>query len=423
MIKRFLIGLLCLFSAGINAQKGTISPYSFFGIGDFRSNATVENQMMGGIQMFADSIHVNLQNPAAYSSLRLTTYTAGIGHTEFRLEEATEEQRISNTNLDYLAIGLPIAKNVGIGFGLIPFSSVGYRLINETENNEGQNIVNNFEGDGGLNRVFLSVGYAPIKNLSLGVTANFNFGALTYDRVQSVEGVLFGTRDLRESRINGFDFNYAVNYTPTIAGKYTLYTHIGIDTQVNLVSQNTERISSFSLSTGTEIEAVDVNLAGQNLANTELKIPTTTTFGLGFGESKKWFVGGEYSLQALSSFVNDFIFQENVNYIDASSFAFGTYFIPDYRALGGYLKRITYRAGLRYDKTGLVVSGKEINNFGITFGFGLPLSRNSAFSNINLGFELGKRGTTDQGLVEENYLGINIGLSLNAQWFIKRKIN
>lgn len=423
MVNRFLIAFLCLFITGINAQKGTVSPYSFFGIGDFRSNATVENQMMGGLQMFADSIHINLQNPAAYSSLRLTTYTAGIGHTEFRLEDANEEQRISNTNLDYLAIGLPIAKNAGIGFGLIPFSSVGYRLVSETDNGQGETILNNFDGEGGLNRAFISVGYAPFKNLSLGVTANFNFGTLTYDRVQSVEGVLFGTRDLRESRINGFDFNYALNYTPTIGDKYTLYTHIGIDTQVNLVSENSERISSFSLTTGAEVEAVDVNLAAQNLANTELKIPTTATFGLGFGKSKKWFVGGEYSLQALGEFSNDFITQSNVSYGDASSFAFGTYFIPDYRSIGGYLKRVTYRAGLRYDQTGLVVSGKEINNFGITFGFGLPLSRNNTFSNINLGFELGRRGTTDQGLIREDYLGINIGLSLNAQWFIKRKIN
>ena len=422
MVKRFLIAFLCLFAMGINAQRGTVSPYSFFGIGDFRSNATVENQMMGGIQMFADSIHLNLQNPAAYSSLRLTTYTGGIGHTELRLEDAAEEQRISNTTLDYLAIGFPIAKNAGIGFGLIPFSSVGYRLINETQNSQGETIINNFDGDGGLNRAFFSVGYAPFKNLSLGVTANFNFGTLTYDRVQSVEGVLFGTRDLRESRINGFDFNYALNYTPTL-GKYTLYTHVGVDTQVNLISENSERISSFSSTTGQEIEAVDVNLAAQNLANTELKIPTNFTFGLGIGQPKKWFVGGEYSMQALGDFSNEFINQDNVSYADASSIALGTYFVPDYRSLGGYLNRITYRAGLRYDQTGLVVSGKEINNFGITFGFGLPLSRTSTFSNINLGFELGRRGTTDQGLIREDYLGINIGLSLNAQWFIKRKIN
>jgi hypothetical protein len=45
------------------------------------------------------------------------------------------------------------------------------------------------------------------------------------------------------------------------------------------------------------------------------------------------------------------------------------------------------------------------------------------FSNINVGFELGRRGTTDANLIEESYFKINLGLSLNARWFVKTKIN
>lgn len=427
MVKNFLIGCICLISIGAYAQNGTISPYSIFGIGDFRSGGTVENQMMGGLRMYADSIHVNLRNPSAYSQLKLTTYTAGISHSELRLEDATEQQNVSVTNLDYLSIGFPIAKNAGIGFGLMPFSSVGYSLRQETLNAAQDTVTNVFSGEGGLNRAYLSIGYEPIKNLSIGATANFNFGKLEYQRLQSVENVQFGTLDNRESRISGFDFNYALNYTPTIKDKYTLYTHIGVNTQVNLVSENSERIGSFSLTNGSEIEVVDVDLEAQGLRNTELKIPTITTFGLGYGQNKKWFVGGEYSFQQLSSFSNEFIGQDNVAYQDASVAAFGGYYIPDYRSLGGYFNRITYRAGLRYEQTGLVVNNKEINNLGITFGFGLPLTGVSggptSFSNLNLGFELGRRGTTDAGLVEESYFKVNVGLSLNDRWFIKRKIN
>lgn len=421
MVKNFLIGCICLFSLSAYAQNGTVSPYSYFGIGDFRSGGTVENQMMGGLRMYADSIHVNLRNPGAYSKLRLTTYTAGISHREFRLKDANEQQNLSVTNLDYLAIGFPIAKNAGIGFGLMPFSSVGYSLNQQTLNAAQDTVTNVFAGEGGLNRAYLSIGFEPIKDLSLGATINFNFGSLLYQRIQSVENVQLGTLDDRESKINGFDFNYALNYTPTIKEKYTLYTHLGVNTQVNLVSKNSERIGSFSLSNGAEVEVIDVDLAAQGLLNTELKIPTITTVGLGFGENKKWFVGGEYSFQKFSEFRNDFLAQENVVFEDASVMALGTYFIPDYRSISGYLNRITYRAGLRYEQTGLMVNNKEINNLGITFGFGLPLG--TSFSNLNLGFELGRRGTTDAGLVEESYFKVNVGLSLNDKWFVKRKIN
>ena len=421
MVKNFLIGCICLLSLSAYAQNGTVSPYSYFGIGDFRSGGTVENQMMGGLRMYADSIHVNLRNPGAYSKLRLTTYTAGISHRELRLKDANEQQNLSVTNLDYLAIGFPIAKNAGIGFGLMPFSSVGYSLNQQTVNAAQDTVTNVFAGEGGLNRAYLSIGFEPIKDLSLGATINFNFGSLLYQRIQSVENVQLGTLDDRESKINGFDFNYALNYTPTIKDRYTLYTHLGVNTQVNLVSKNSERIGSFSLSNGAEVEVIDVDLAAQGLLNTELKIPTITTVGLGFGENKKWFVGGEYSFQKFSEFRNDFLAQENVVFEDASVMALGTYFIPDYRSISGYLNRITYRAGLRYEQTGLMVNNKEINNLGITFGFGLPLG--TSFSNLNLGFELGRRGTTDAGLIEENYFKVNVGLSLNDKWFIKRKIN
>ncbi|NAY92117.1 hypothetical protein GTQ34_09315 [Muricauda sp. JGD-17] len=421
MVRKFIIAFFCVVAHGLFAQNGTISPYSFFGIGDLRNNGTVENQMMGGISMYADSIHINLNNPAAYSQLKLTTYTAGLSHTEFRLKDFTEEQNIGVTNLDYLSIGFPVGKNVGMGFGLMPLSSVGYSLRQESTNTDGSTVTNVFTGEGGLNRVYASIGFQPIKNLSLGATINFNFGKLEYERIQNVENVQFGTLDNRESRINGYDFNYSLNYTPTIKDKYTLYTSVVVNTQGNLVSKNSERLGSFSLVTGDEIEVIDVDLDARNLRNTELKIPTRTTVGLGFGENKKWFMGGEYSFQNFGDFDNAFLGIDNVAYNDASTFAFGTYFIPDYRSLSSYFKRITYRAGVRYDVTGLEVNNKEINNFGITFGFGLPLG--NSFSNLNLGFELGRRGTTDANLIEESYFKINVGLSLNDRWFIKRRVN
>lgn len=374
--------------------------------------------------MYGDSIHINLRNPAAFSKLRLTTYTAGITHREFRFRDNFETQRTSVTNLDYLAVGFPIAKNAGVGFGIQPYTSVGYDLVTETTNAAQDTIRNVFTGSGGLNRVFLSVGYEPIKNVALGATVNFNFGTIDYNRSETTENVQLGTIDSRSSRINGFDFNFGATYTPKINEKHTLFTHIGADTQVNLVSENSRTIGSFSPTQG-EVEVFDVDLEAQNLRNTELKIPTRYTFGLGFGEERKWFVGGEYSFQELGTFENTFLGQDNVSYADAATMSLGGYYVPNYAALSGIFNRITYRAGLRYDESGLVVNGREINNFGITFGFGIPIvgTGTDRFSNLNLGFELGRRGTRADGLLEESYLNVSVGLSLNDRWFVKRKIN
>lgn len=415
-------------SVGMYAQNGTVSPYSFFGIGDLRTSSTVENQMMGHIGVYADSIHLNLQNPAAYGKLGLevmdkvglVAYTAGISNKQFRLKSFTEEENSSITNLDYLSLGFSLGKGLGMGFGIMPYSSVGYNFLDERTNG-GQALTNIFSGEGDLTRVYYSVGYEIFKDISLGVTVNYNYGTLNNERLQQIEDIQFGTFDRRYSEVNGFDFNYALLYTPTVKEDHTLHTSIRVNTQGNLVSKNERNIGSFSVATGGNIENIDVNLDASNLRNTEFKIPTTTTLGLGYGEDYKWFLGAEYSFQGLSSFENPFLGSGNIVYKDASSIALGGFITPNASSFNSYLNRITYRAGVRLDRTGMVVNDVDINNFGITFGLGLPLGR--SFSNLNIGFELGRRGTTRANLIEESYFKVNIGLSLNDRWFQKRKIN
>ncbi|WP_419212705.1 hypothetical protein ACNR9Q_00940 [Maribacter sp. X9] len=427
MIKKIVITIVYMAAFGLYAQDATLSPYSFFGIGDLKNAATVENQMMGGIGVYADSIHVNLKNPAAYGELGLdamnkvglVTYTAGVSHKQYQLKSFTEEQKSSITSLDYLALGFSLGKGLGMGFGIMPYSSVGYNLVDERTNANGP-LVNIYSGEGGLNRAFYSVGYEVWKDISIGATINFNFGTMDSERLQQIEGIQFGTFDRRSSRISGVDFNYALNYRPIIKDKYRLHSSIRVNTQGNLASENNRKIGSFSIATRGNIEELNVNLAAQNLKNTELKIPTTTTLGLGYGEDLKWFVGAEYSFQGMGSFENSFLGADNVRYQDASSYAFGGFITPNYSSFSSYFKRITYRAGLRLDKTGMIVNDVDINNFGITFGLGLPLG---GYSNLNLGFEMGRRGTTRANLVEESYFKINVGLSLNDRWFLKRKIN
>jgi len=410
------------------AQDGSISPYSYFGLGDIREVGTVENQMMGDIGVYADSIHVNLKNPAAYSKLGvsgrddfgITTYTAGLSRKQLRFKSFAEEQSSAVINLDYLALALTLKEGLGLGFGLRPYSSVGYNF-EDLRGVEGSRILNQYSGEGGLNKVFVSAGYELLKDVSIGVTVNYNFGTIESLRVQSTEGVQFGAKDRRESRIGGFDLNYALNYTPAIDKDHTLYTSLRVNTQANLSARNTQQIGSFALSSNQDIEIIDVNLERQGLKDTGVKIPTTGTLGIGYGENLKWFLGAEYSYQQLGDYENEFLSSDNLVYNNASTFALGGFITPDRNSFESFFKRVTYRAGLRYAKTGMVINNKDVNNLGITFGLGLPLGR--SFSNLNLGFELGRRGTSAADLIEESYFKINLGLSLSEQWFRKRRIN
>jgi hypothetical protein len=110
-----------------------------------------------------------------------------------------------------------------------------------------------------------------------------------------------------------------------------------------------------------------------------------------------------------------------VSYQKYQKISLGGYYIPNYNSFTSYAKRLVYRGGFKYEKTGLVFNSQSINDIGLTLGVGFPVT--GSFSNVNLGFELGKKGTTSANLVQENYANFSISLSLNDRWFEKRKFN
>ncbi len=426
MVKRFVLAILIFATFSASAQNGTVSPYSALGIGDLRGVRTVENQSMGGLEFFTDSIHINLNNPASLGKLGLATYSGAFARKEMRMETYSEKQNTSVTNLEYLTIAFPLkTQRGGLSFGLKPYSSVGFKLEDVSNNEAGNQVLNEYSGEGGLNQAFLSIGLRLLPKLQVGATANYIFGQIMNKRVQVTEGIAYGTLDERKSNISGFDFNYALTYAPSLSDRYTLYTSLRAHTQTNLISSNQRRIGTFVPLNGNEIEASEVDLDRDNLRNTEIKIPTTFTLGLGIGEEYHWMIGAEAGMQQFSDFSNPFLDGDNIDYEDASSYALGGFWVPDYTNVDAYFSRVTYRAGVRLDNTGFIVNEKPISNFGITFGMGLPLG--FEYSNLNLGFEVGRRGTTMNELVRESYFKVSVGLSFNAsgpnRWFQKRQIN
>jgi hypothetical protein len=89
--------------------------------------------------------------------------------------------------------------------------------------------------------------------------------------------------------------------------------------------------------------------------------------------------------------------------------------------MGKYYQRINYRAGFTFEQSYLEINQTRINDFGISFGVGLPMKKSR--STINIAVELGTQGTTQNNLVKENYMRLTIGTSLQERWFLKRKFN
>ena len=415
MIKKFLIGFCLFFSAWSWSQEGTASPYSFYGIGDIKFKGAVENRSMGGVSVFSDSTHINLQNPASFSHLKYTTFTIGGNHNSTTLKNSTESEKASRTTIDYLVVAMPVSKKFGAAVGLLPFSSVGYKIQNIADDTSLQS--SRYFGEGGVDRFFGSLGYSINNKFSIGAELNYNFGNITTNNIEFIPTLQYGTRELNFSKISGFSANFGAMYSTKLAKKLTFSASVAYSPESSLNLNNERTI-------GTVLVVNDFVVIPQSdeilqTSTTTLKLPSKLALGTGIGELRKWMIGTELTFQQSSNFGNRFNDIDNVLYENATKFSLGGYFIPKYNSFNRYLERVTYRAGFNYENTGLIINNESINNYGITFGLGLPLG--GSFSSVNLGFEFGKRGTTNSGLIEENYTNLFISLTLNDKWFVKRK--
>ena len=425
MIKKIIVSISLLFSLVSFAQEGTSSPYSFYGIGDVRFRGTVENRSMAGLSVVTDSIHINLQNPAMYSSLKLTSFSVGGTFSVNQLKTNQKDEKAQRTTLDYLAIGIPL-KKVGLGFGLIPYSSVGYNIKNSVYAPDGRTD-NYYKGTGGLNKVFFGFGYQLAKNFSFGAYVQYNFGKIdtrslstqfTLNSSNEYEQVQYSTRETNSSSASGVNFNAGLSYNTKLYKNISLFSSLTYTPEAT-ITLNNERFIAIVQSVDGVAEAIVGEEEEITVADTKLKMPSKFSFGVGIGDTKKWIVGTELTFQGTSNFGNRFNDIDNVSYENATRFTVGGYYIPNYKSFTNYFERVVYRGGFRFENTGLVINNQPIEDAAVTLGLGLPLR--GAFSNVNVGFELGNRGTQKGGLVREHYMNFSIGLSLNDRWFQKRK--
>lgn len=439
MIKKLVFVFIALFAIKSYAQEGTASPYSFYGMGSLKFKGTVESRSMGGLSVYSDSIHINLRNPASYASKNLAIYNnesrpvkfaIGGSHTNAKLKSDTASDEVNSSTLDYLAMSFPIGR-FGLGMGLIPYTSVGYKLETLNNNND---LSTKFRGEGGVNTVYASLGYLVMDGLSVGVDLGYNFGNIKNNTIAYVytnEGALaqYQTREDNRSDIGGLSANFGVIYSKMIQDKFELTTSLTFRPEMNLNSENSRTYNTITINAINDqeyvVNSIEADLASQGLKSTDLVLPTKLSLGAGIGQPRIWFVGAEYTYLNTKAFKNELYASSdsagNVTYSNASAISIGGFLIPDYNSFSSYFKRVVYRAGVRFEGTGLNINDEAINEFGISFGVGLPMG--NTFSNANIGVEFGKRGTTSENLIQENFINFQLSFSFNDRWFQKRRFN
>ncbi len=417
-IKKLLtISLLLVNAAQVKSQSTSTSPYSRFGIGEIQSTPFAKSKSMAGLSSaIRNSYELNPMNPASYTSIEQTAFEVG-GFVGFmKQSNAVASQTNNNASLTYLAVAFPLAEKWGGSFGLLPFSGLGYESTVLTTESMGT-VKNIFEGSGGLNQFYIGTAYSPFKNISIGANVSYLFGNLSETKSKEFHDTLlyYNIRQQHSTFIGDFHAKVGIQYSKALKDDKRLTLGFTAALQNELNAGKTTLSERYRYISPGNATIIDTPQNTPDVKGTIL-LPASYNLGVVFSKENKWMFGAELAMSDWTSFRN---FGADPKLQQRMEIGLGGSYTPDYNVVGNYFKRMEYRLGFNYVQSGIRIQNEDINEMSVTAGLGLPLPRSQ--SRINLGLELGQRGTISGNLIKEEYLMVYFGFSFSDKWFVKRK--
>ncbi len=429
MDKRSLVSLvMALVTSTVFAQvSSTLSPYSQFGLGILSDQSVGFNRGMSGLGIgWRNGKTVNVTNPASYSSIDSLTmiFDAGIMGQMTNFSENGAKKNKKTGSFDYFVSSFRLLPNIGVGFGVIPYSNIGYNYSNKSyiDNNiENYNTQTN-TGDGGFSQAFVGAGWEFVKGLSVGFNFSYFWGK--YDKLLTVisnDTYVNTLTKTYSTKVNSYKLDFGLQFQQSLNKNnlLTLGATVGLGhnlgAKATMIYANTNNTTSVStVTTDSVMNAFD--------------IPFSFGVGATLTHKNKLVVGVDYILQKWGSLdypsVNSQSAYVNTSGIlkDRHKVTIGADWVPEATSRRLY-NRIHYKAGLSYATPYYNIKGgdgpKEITLSG---GFAIPLT-NSWNNRSVLNITAQWVHMSAKNYIEENTFRLTLGLTFNERWFAKWKVD
>jgi len=430
MRKILLLGLAVVLAAAAHAQSGTNSPYSQYALGVQSDNSNSFSRGMNGLALgFREGNTINSLNPASYSALDSLSFIfdAAVSGQITNFNEAGVKKNANNANFEFVNAGLRLARHLGMSFGLMPYTNIGYnysstRYVDDTQSTT---CAYTYSGSGGLHHVYLGLGWEIFHGLSIGVNAGYMWGELSHSIVNSYSDSYvntlsrYYTAEVRNYKVD-FGLQYSLNVgkedNVTIGATYGLGHKLNSDATLNIVSNNSQTGVADSLT----LTAADA-----------YEVPTTIGAGFAWKHGRKWAVGADYTLQKWSS-TSYPVYSENGSgtptyaaqagtMSDRHKVVVGGMYCPKYNGRS-IIQRTHYRAGVGYATPYLKINGKDgPKELSASVGLGIPITNQyNNRSTLNISAQWTHRNATD--MIKENTFRVTIGMNFDERWFAKWKL-
>ena len=422
-----ILAALLLLTLGLplKAQEGQLgfTPYSILGIGDIANKGTAYNAAMAGIGVADRNVRaLNLINPAAVTARDSKSFIMDFGVENRNQVFYQDDMKSANNsfNMHHVAASFPIYKNSAFKLGITPYSTVEYSF---TERDTREEIMAELgdvryahTGKGHIYNVFLGAGATFWNRLSVGVDGQYYFGSITklintsFSTATNYRNIKVGYRDL----VSAFGVKFGLQYTQPFSASKEL--NIGATYSIS------SKLKSGRLEYAYGIASSATDTIYQTKSNISLgTIPAELAVGISYREKDKWMIGFDYARQDWRN--SNMISTPGVDFQPtvSNSFRLGMEITPNRYDVRYFFKRWTYRAGVYRNYTYVSLNGNQVVATGFTLGMGIPVFR--YYNAINLGVDIGQKGSLVDSNVRERYAMITLSFNLHDIWFIKPMYN
>jgi hypothetical protein len=84
-----------------------------------------------------------------------------------------------------------------------------------------------------------------------------------------------------------------------------------------------------------------------------------------------------------------------------------------------------YRLGARYGNSYIAIGGEAVTEMAASIGYSMygrsKVGSNETIRGLNFGIEIGTRGKDNDVMIQERFINLIFGITINDRWFIQRK--
>ena len=423
-----IIAVACV--TPVAAQSGTNSPYSQYGLGLLNEQSSGFNRGMNGLGLgFREHNQVNYLNPASYSAIDSLTFIfdAGLSGQLTNFSENGQRINAKNADFEYAVAGFRVFKHVGVSFGILPFTNVGYNysISDFLDGDRNTTYTNTYNGSGGIHQVYVGAGWEFVKGLSVGANIAYLWGDIDRSVVNSYsDGYINTLSKYYTATVSNYKLDIGLQYSFNLNKKNALAVGLTYGLGHKLNADPTCMVISTNSNTG-------VADTTSFTVNNGFELPTSYGAGLMWNHNNKLKVGADFTLQKWGGIkypvyrvINDEQSYELTDdyYSDRYKVTFGGEFCNNEMSRS-FFDRVRFRAGVSYATSYYKINGLDgPDEISASIGFGIPIINaynNRSFLNVSGQWV----HSSAKGMLTENTFRINVGITFNERWFMKWKVN